>query len=137
MKKAALLFIIVLIFAVPALAKREHPEKWYQQKWCDAHRGQVEVVLLDGTRCDCVTETHAIEFDFGNKWTEAVGQSLYYSLQPGKKAGIVLILETVKDRKYWIRLNTTIEHFNLPIDTWNVGDAASYRYDWLDFKYED
>jgi hypothetical protein len=41
-----------------------------------------------------------------------------------KKAGIVLILETMKDRKYWFRLNTTIEHFNLPIDTWTVGDEA-------------
>ena len=84
----------------------------------------MEVVLPDKTRCDCVTDTHAIEFDFGNKWTEAVGQSLYYSLQPGKKAGVVLILENVKDRKYWIRLKTTIEHFNLPIDTWAVGKAA-------------
>ena len=102
------------------MAKRGNPEKWYQEKWCEAHREQVEVVLPDGTRCDCVTETHAIEFDFGNKWTEAVGQSLYYSLQPGKNAGIVLILETIKDRKYWIRLNTTIEHFNLPIDTWSI-----------------
>ncbi len=82
------------------------------------------MVLPDRTRCDCVTDTHAIEFDFGNKWTEAVGQSLYYSLQPGKKAGVVLILESMKDRKYWIRLKTTIEHFNLPIDTWSIGDAA-------------
>jgi hypothetical protein len=71
-----------------------------------------------------ITRTHAIEFDFGNKWTEAVGQSLYYSLQPGKKVGVVLILETMKDRKYWIRLKTTIEHFNLPIETWAVGKAA-------------
>jgi hypothetical protein len=30
----------------------------------------------------------------------------------------------MKDRKYWIRLNTTIEHFNLPIDTWAVGNAT-------------
>jgi hypothetical protein len=55
--------------------------------------------------------THAIEFDFGDHWSEAVGQSAYYALQTGKKAGIVLILETMKDRKYWIRLNTTIEYF--------------------------
>jgi len=118
------IFIIIFLFPSLLLAKREHPEKWYQQKWCEAHRGQVEVVLSDGTRCDCLTDTHAIEFDFGNKWTEAVGQSLYYSLQPGKKAGIVLILETMKDRKYWIRLNTTIEHFNLPIDTWSIENKA-------------
>ena len=24
------------------------------------------------------------------------------------------------DRKYWIRLNSVIEHFGLPIDTWEV-----------------
>ncbi len=38
--------------------------------------------------------------------------------------GVVLILETIKDRKYWIGLNTTIEHFNLPIDTWSIGNAS-------------
>ena len=73
---------------------------------------------------DCGTDTHAIEFDFGNNWAEAVGQSSYYSIQTKKRAGIVLILETIKDRKYWIRLNTTIEHFDLPIDTWRVGNVA-------------
>jgi hypothetical protein len=72
-----------------------------------------------------VTDTHAIEFDFGSNWPEAVGQSSYYSIQTKKKAGIVLILETLKDRKYWIRLKNTIEHFDLPIDTWEVGNAAN------------
>jgi hypothetical protein len=86
--------------------------------------GEIEVVLPDGTRCNCVTATHAIEFDFGSSWAEAVGQSSYYSIQTKKKAGIVLILEKIKDRKYWIRLNTTIEYFSMPIDTWNVGKAA-------------
>jgi hypothetical protein len=35
-----------------------------------------------------------------------------------------LIIETIKDRKYWIRLNSTIQYFNMPIDTWNVGNGA-------------
>ena len=82
------------------------------------------MVLPDGTRCDCLTATHAIEFDFGNNWAEVIGQSSYYSIQTGKKAGIVLILESMKERKFWIRLNTTVEHFKLPIDTWSMGDAA-------------
>ena len=107
------------IFAI-----RQHPEKWYQKKWCEEQKGRIEVVLPDGTRCDCVTDTHAIEFDFGSNWAEAVGQSSYYSIQTGKKPGIVLILETMKDRKFWIRLNTTVEHFKLPIDTWCIGDSA-------------
>ena len=77
-RRLSLILIIILMFPAPLLAKREHPEKWYQRKWCEAHKGQVEVVLPDGTRCDCVTETHAIEFDFGDNWAEAVGQSAYY-----------------------------------------------------------
>lgn len=85
--------------------------------------GQVEVRLPDKTRCDCITKTHAVEFDFANKWAEAIGQSLYYSLQTGKRAGVVLILEDPKDYKFWIRLNTTIKHFDLPIDTWKTGGA--------------
>ena len=113
-------FYIFFLFPSHLMAKRDHPEKWYQLKWCEERKGQVEVVMPDGTRCDCVTETHAIEFDFGNNWAEAIGQSVYYSLQTDKKAGIVLNLEKLKDRKYWIRLNTTIEHFNLPIDTWRI-----------------
>jgi hypothetical protein len=74
--------------------------------------------LPDKTRCDCLTSTHAIEFDLGNKWAESIGQALYYSIQTGKRAGVVLILEKQKDYKYWIRLNTIIDHYGLPIDTW-------------------
>jgi hypothetical protein len=124
MKRATLIIIAIIIFPSLLLAKREHPEKWYQVKWCEAHKGRVEVALPDGARCDCITDTHVIEFDFGSKWTEAVGQSIYYSLQTEKKAGIVLILEKMKDRKYWFRMITTIDHYNLPIDTWNLGNAA-------------
>jgi hypothetical protein len=54
--------------------------------------------------------------DLGSNWVEVIGQSSYYSIQTQKKAGIVLI--------YWIRLNVTIEYFDLPIDTWNIGNAS-------------
>ncbi|MHC4707671.1 MAG: hypothetical protein ACYS8I_11370 [Planctomycetota bacterium] len=82
------------------------------------------MVLPEGTRCDCVRDTHAVEFDFGSGWAESIGQGLHYSAVSKKKAGIVLIFENIKDRKYWIRLKTTIQHFDLPIETWNVGNAA-------------
>jgi hypothetical protein len=124
MVEAALIISMIFLFPPMLFAKREHPEKWYQERWCWEQGGQVEVVLPDKTRCDCVTDTHAIEFDFGNGWAAAIGQSAYYSLQTEKKAGIVPILETIKDRKYWIRLNSTIQHFNLPIDIWTVGNAS-------------
>lgn len=126
MKKTTIILFACLCLPVIASAAHLHKEKWYQDQWCSEHGGQAEVVLPDSTRADCITVTHAIEHDFGQKWAEAIGQSLYYSLQTGKRAGIVLILEDQQDRVYWLRLNSTIQHFNLPIDTWAIGPGAPH-----------
>ena len=56
--------------------------------------------MPDGTRCDILTDTHAIEVDFADKWAEAIGQSLKYAMQTGKKAGIVLKLKDRGDEKH-------------------------------------
>ena len=118
--------IVLALVVVPSMSfgGHAHPEKWYQEQWCRTEGGQAEVVLADGTRADCLTGKNAVEFDFGSKWAEAIGQALYYGLQTGKRPGVVLILESAKDRKFWIRLNSTIQHFGLPIDTWATGKGA-------------
>lgn len=95
-------------------------EKDYQFQWCREQGGAIEVELPDGTRCDCLTATHAIEFDFARKWAEAIGQALYYSDQTGRRPGIVLIMNPRTDQRYWQRLQATIRRFNLPIDVWQV-----------------
>ncbi len=118
-------FLAVMIFPTAACGAHLYPESHYVRQWCGEHGGEVEVILPDKTRCDCVTATHAVEIDFAAKWYEAVGQSLYYGLQTGKKAGIVLIIETESDRKYWLRLNSTILHYDLPIDTWLTGEEEA------------
>lgn len=70
--KARLLTFLVILALIPNLdiAKHKHPERWYQKIWCEVYGGETEVVLPDQTRCDCLTATHAIEFDFGPKWAE-------------------------------------------------------------------
>ena len=120
MIKPILLLLVSALLINSTTIAATYPEKHYQEKWCAEHSGQAEVVLPDKTRADCITATHAIEFDFGKKWAESLGQALYYSLQTGKRAGIVLILEKPADRKYFIRLNSMIEHFKLPVDTWEM-----------------
>lgn len=119
-KELIVILLLYLILPVVCFAGHQNSEKYYQEKWCSENGGDTEVVLPDKTRCDCITTTNAIEMDFGPKWTEAVGQSLYYSLQIGKRAGIVLILEDKKDYKYYLRLNSVIQNFNLPIDVWKM-----------------
>lgn len=118
------LFIICYLlfkpFRLHASKIHLYSEKIYQSGWCIIHNGQVDYILPDKTKCDCLTDEYAIEFDFGTKWAEAIGQSLHYSKWTEKKPGIVLILENETDNKYWIRLNDVIDHFKLPIKTWKI-----------------
>jgi hypothetical protein len=96
------------------------PEKHYQEDFAAKVGGKTEVTAGDRTRCDILTETHAIEVDFARKWGEAIGQSLNYGFQFNRRAGIVLILEKPSDLRHLIRINSIIKHYNLPIDVWEV-----------------
>jgi len=119
-----LLLLAFFSFTVSASSgggvKRE-PLKWHEADYVDHHcKGEVEHVLSDRTRVDCLTDTHAIEYDWGKKWAEAIGQSLYYSAMTGKKAGIVLIVNPRTKERYLKRINKAIEAHSLDIDVWTV-----------------
>lgn len=118
--KMYLIAVVFLAVASNQAAAKGKRESEYQQVWCDQKNGVAEYRLPDKTRVDCLTEGHAIEFDFGAKWAESIGQSLYYSLNTGKRAGVVLILKKRNHYRYWLRLNTTIDTYKLPIDTWVI-----------------
>ncbi len=119
MRKVFCVWLVAVVLQGSSVAAKSlHPEKYYQERWCAAKKGVPELVLPDRTRCDCLTDTHAVEFDFGHKWAESIGQALYYGIQTGKRPGVVLILEAESDYKYWIRLNTIIQQYGLPVDTW-------------------
>jgi len=113
---AALGISLALGFFYHALpAKRLHSERWYQEQHCE---GTTEYRLADKTRVDCLTDEWAIEYDFANKWAEAIGQSLHYARMTQRKAGIVLIMESAKDAKYHHRLMANIAFYDLPITVW-------------------
>lgn len=118
--RSAILIIIVFFLPSVALSAHKHPESYYQGKWCRERGGTTEQVLPDGTRADCTTPANIIEFDFDTKWAESLGQALHYSQQTGKRAGIVLIMEH-GGKRHMKALTSTIEHFHLPVDVWEMG----------------
>ncbi len=124
--KNYLITVIVLLsfnaFAFTGGGTTQPPlEKWHEADYVDHYcKGEVEHVLSDRTRVDCLTENHAIEYDWGKKWAEAIGQSLYYSAMTGKKAGIVLIVNPRTKERYLKRLNKAIESHNLNVDVWVI-----------------
>ena len=118
MKKLYALFTLVMVgFSIANASPHKHPERYYQTKWCNDHKGTMEVPLPDGTRVDCVTDTHAVEFDFSNKWAESVGQALHYAVVTEKTAGIVLIGDNQEVVQY---IKYIAEHYNIKIDVWSM-----------------
>ena len=118
MSKTVLLILTIYPVFVFAQTPKNHQyfEKDYQKVWCDAHCGTREVILSDRARVDCVTATHAIEFDFAPKWAESIGQALYYGYALNKKPGIVLIIENAdKDQKYINRVKSVAEIYGITL----------------------
>ena len=76
-------------------------EKDYVNKHCT---GEIEHVLPDKTRIDCLTDEYAIEYDYAKKWAESIGQSLYYAKKTGKKPAVAIIISNPSDRKYIQRI---------------------------------
>ena len=97
--------------------KHEHNEASYQHAWCSAKNGVEEYQNKDYTRVDCLTDTHAVEFDFANKWAESIGQALHYQYMTGKKAKVVLILENPKPEMiYFNRVKTLSEIYDFDVE---------------------
>jgi len=101
--------------SVPSSSKA-YSESFYQEQYAKKLGGRTEVTMPDGTRCDILTDTHAIEVDFADKWAEAIGQSLNYAMQTGKKAGIVLVLKDRGDEKHLDRLGNMARHYSMDIE---------------------
>lgn len=128
MKKIFLALLFVVLFSKIANAapfKKEvcnlgwehvhhdHREEAYQYAWCSAHNGIMEYQNKDLTRVDCLTDTHAVEFDFANKWYESIGQALHYSVMTGKRAKVVLILDEPKAQMtYYKRVKRIGKKYN-------------------------
>lgn len=110
-----LIVIAILLIASTAWAGHLHTERHYQAIWCAERGGQTEVVMYDGTRCDCLTDTLAVEHDFAGKLYEGLGQALHYGMLTGKQAALLLIVESPGDWKYVERARVLIEWYNLPI----------------------
>lgn len=112
-----IIFFILVIIPIIAFSA----EKDYQYKWCVAAGGAVpNIALSDGSFPDCITDDYAIEFDFGHKWAESIGQSLNYAMYTGRRSAIVLIIESNSDENGVKRARKIISHYGLPIDILGV-----------------
>lgn len=104
-------YVILILIFVPqyvwAMSERD-----YQSAHC---QGVQEYRLDDGSRVDCLTDEYAIEYDFANKWAEAIGQALYYAEKTGKKPMIVLILKNDKQKKHLPKVEVLCKKYGVEL----------------------
>lgn len=93
----AFLFLLV-VFTAAAFAQTREAD--FVKIWCLANNGVIEAPVGDRRRVDCLTEDFAVEFDFGPKWAECVGQALYY----GKKTNRIPVCALIYQGK--VKQNT-------------------------------
>jgi len=112
-----LLLSLLLSFVFIDSAYAIENEAFYSDKFCSEMSGKSEHVLKDLSRVDCLTDTHAYEFDWadGMKVYEAIGQSLYYASETGKDPGIYLLVRKKNSEKHIRKVKRVIETFELPI----------------------
>jgi len=87
------LLLFIVICALSLQAKSTPKEEYYKRVICNNFKGQVDVVLPDKTRADCLNSTYAIEIDFASKWAESIKKSLHSSSVSGRNRGVVLIMQ--------------------------------------------
>ena len=101
---------IIFLFTNSCFAQNE---AWYIESINQSHFGGRTEVSMTGGRADIVDNDYAIEVEFANKWKDAIGQSLWYGLQLERQPGIILVMRTIKDRKYGIMLQSAIDYAGL------------------------
>ena len=103
------IFILMcIICTMPVQAKHLHKEAEYQAYWCNKQGGQMEYVLNDKARVDCLLPDLAVEVDFAPKWAECIGQAIYYGKKTNRTPACLLILEKEKDVRYLKRLRYSV-----------------------------
>jgi hypothetical protein len=118
MKNTVLTFLLCTMIAAPAFAKSEAE---YQKEWCVKHKGEIDYKTQEKTTVDCLTNNYSIEFDFAEKWVQAMRKSRNQSLSTGKAPGIVLILQNSADEKFLFKLREVVIKRRLGIKIWTVG----------------
>jgi hypothetical protein len=115
MIRLIVMLTFTLLFTSCSSKAKTYNERHYQTIFCDDLDGEMEYVLKDRTRVDCLTDEYAIEVDFAKKWAEGIGQSLHYAQMTGKKPAIGFIMNTKKDQRYFKRLDTLAKKYGIKV----------------------
>lgn len=111
--KSCILFLLLACLLI-ADEPRRLTENEHSDKLAEKYNALREVVLWDKSRVDLANNEYVIEVDFAHKWTEAIGQALYYSIADGRKPA-VLLLWSPGDERYIYRCQAVCAKYGIKL----------------------
>jgi hypothetical protein len=83
----------------------------------DKNGWETEVVMDDGSRCDILNDTHAIEVEWATKWKEAPAQAVLYSIFTGKKPKVILLVKSkTKEKLHILRCKLVCQELGIDME---------------------
>ncbi len=79
--------------------------------------GEPEHRTSDGSRVDILTDSHAWEVEWADKWAEAVGQVLFYSEATHKPPAILMLMRDSSDIRPYLRCRIVCTRLDIPLHT--------------------
>ncbi len=97
MKFFVTLAMVLLVTSTSFANEREQVERLAEK-----YNAKTEVVMWDRTRVDLLNKTHAIEVDWSHKYSEGIGQAIYYAAITGKQPGLILLVKDLSKEQRFI-----------------------------------
>lgn len=102
---------MIIVFLLGVFTGAFASERDYAGAFCESVNGARAEIRENGKRVaevDCLTDTLAIEVDWGNHWYECLSQALWYSVLTGRNPACALIVGP-QDQRFVDRLKRTVE----------------------------
>lgn len=80
------------------------------------YKCRAEVVYVDGSRCDIVTDIRAVEVEWLVKWPESIGQAIHYGRMLRRRPAVIWLRRSGDDVRLVLRA---------------IGAADAAGVDWL------
>jgi|GEM_PF-2469669 len=106
-------------------AYAESKEEFFRQRLC-AGMKQERYLQHARSYVDCVSDTHAVEVEFANKFKQAIGQALHYAEQLKLKPGIILVCVEKDENclRHGLLTESALAYWRIPATIWKCGPVS-------------
>ena len=118
--------LYALLALATTTAAEPKNEPYYVDLVCTELGGVQEYRTAVGVRVDRLTDTQAIELDWGNKWYEGITQALYYAMLTDRQAVVALIDKGKNPQRYVERARALIVFYGLPVEVVEISREGTF-----------